>query len=204
MRACFSRFSFALCLVAGANAFQPAQRNSACRKIALAASTQEVEQFLDTNTRAFYEVIMKKNDDVWKKLRDSPVGVTIFAPTDEAMQNLGDKKLNQLADVRNEEALMKMGAFHAVNEPVGAEELFDSAGVIPIAGEAIPVERGITGGIFGVGGKEDGSVTVGGAKVLDSIVVGESIIHVTDALVSPTFRRGPARKHDERLVGSTN
>lgn len=187
MPACETWFFFVICLLAWANAFQLPLTNTVRQRIALAVSTSEIEQFLETNTRAFYDTIMKKNEDVWKKLRDAPVGVTIFAPTDQAMQTLGDKRLNQLADVRNEEALTKMGAFHAVNEPVGAAELFDSAGVIPIAGEAIPVERGVTGGIFGLGGKEDGSVTVGGAKVLDSIVVGESIIHVTDDLVSPSI-----------------
>jgi len=131
---------------------------------------------------------MSKNDDVWKKLRDSTVGITIFAPTDDAVAALGDKKLQQIRDVRNEETVLRMCAYHAVNEPVGAEELFSSAGVIPVAGDVIPVERSVTGALFGIiGGKEDGGVTVGGARVIESIYIGTSIVHRTDDLVSPSI-----------------
>jgi len=130
---------------------------------------------------------MRPNSDVWKKLRDS-AAITVFAPTDEAMQNLGDRKLQQLRDVRNEETLLKMGGFHAVAEPVSAAELFDSGGVVTVTGDVVPVERSVSGGVFGIGGKEDGGVTVGGARVVETVSLpAGSIVHRTDNLVSPSI-----------------
>lgn len=150
--------------------------------------TSAVEDYLKENHNLFWNIVMSKNDDVWKKLRESKQAPTLFAPLDEAVNNLGDTKLKQLQDVRNEETVMKMGAFHAVNEPVSAEALFDSGGVVTVSGDVVPVERSISGGMFGIGGKEDGGVTVGGSRVVETVSVdGGGIIHRTDDLVSPSI-----------------
>lgn len=151
-------------------------------------NTAAVEDYLKENHSTFWRVIMSRNDAVWKKLRESGAsGVTVFAPTDEAMAALGEQRLQQLQDIRNEETVLKMGAYHVISEPVLADKLFDSAGVIPVAGNAILVERSVSGGFFGVGGKEDGGVTVGGARVLESVTLGSNLIHRTDTLVSPNI-----------------
>lgn len=149
--------------------------------------TSSVEEFLEEEHFQFYSIIMSKNPEVWKKLRESDSS-TIFAVTDAGMMELGEKKLSQLADIRNEESVMKMGEYHAINEAVTEEQLYDSSGVIPIGGDAIPVERGVSGGFFGVGGKEDGSIRIGGAKILDSLLLdNRHIIHRVDTLVSPSI-----------------
>jgi len=151
------------------------------------SSTTTVEDYLQQKHAVFWDMIMRPNSDVWKKLRDS-AAITVFAPTDEAMQNLGDRKLQQLRDVRNEETLLKMGGFHAVAEPVSAAELFDSGGVVTVTGDVVPVERSVSGGVFGIGGKEDGGVTVGGARVVETVSLpAGSIVHRTDNLVSPSI-----------------
>jgi uncharacterized surface protein with fasciclin (FAS1) repeats len=67
-------------------------------------------------------------------------------------QALGDKKRMQLADDRNGETTEKIAAYHVIREPVTAEALFASGGVIALGGE-IPVGRSTSGGFFGVGGK---------------------------------------------------
>jgi hypothetical protein len=57
-------------------------------------------------------------------------------------------------------------------------------------GGEIPVDRSsITGGMFGFGGKEDGGVTINGAKVMETINISDSIIHSVDSttLVSPNI-----------------
>ena len=133
---------------------------------------------------------MRPNNDVWKKLRESDApSITVFAPTDAALADLGDRRLQQLRDVRNEETVLKMGGFHAVAEPVSAAELFDSGGVVTVTGDVVPVERSVSGGVFGIGGKEDGGVTVGGARVVETVVLPSSgsIVHRTDNLVSPSI-----------------
>jgi len=180
-------------------AFAPSSSSLSNSKPSLASSTTKlqdtadsgsltsVQDYLAQNHGLFWKTILQKNDAVWKQLREAADAPTIFAPTDEAMQQLGDTKLQQLADIRNEETVLKMGAFHAVTEGVSAAELFDSGGVVTVAG-VIPVERSVSGGMFGIGGKEDGGVTVGGARVVETVTVaGGSIVHRTDDLVSPSI-----------------
>lgn len=69
---------------------------------------------------------------------------------------------------------------------VSAEALFQAGGIITQGGE-VPIERSMTGGMFGMGGKEDGGVTLNGAKVVKSIPLGNGVLHEVDALVSPSI-----------------
>lgn len=131
--------------------------------------------------------LLESNNEVLKKLREASVsGYTIFAPTPKAFADLGDKKLGQLDDPRNLEVREKIAAYHAISEPVTAEELFNAGGVITCGGE-IPTFL-VGGGLFGFlggGDKEDGTVTINGAKLLRSFTLGNSVVHEVDALVSP-------------------
>lgn len=125
---------------------------------------------------------------VLKKLREaSETGYTIFAPTSEAFKKLGDKKISQLDDPRNLEVREKIAAYHAIGEPVTAEDLFNAGGVITMGGE-IPTFL-VGGGLFGFlgGGEEgnEGTVTINGAKLLKSTTIGNCVIHEVDGLVSP-------------------
>jgi len=150
--------------------------------------TSQVEDILKEQYPIFHELIMSRNVDVWKQLSDASSdesGFTIFAPNDDAMQNLGSKKLGQLGDVRNDETAEKIAAFHAVREPVSSAELFNSGGIITIGG-VVDVGRSKTGGFLGIiGGKEDGGITVNGAKVVQTLKIDNSLIHEMDALISP-------------------
>ena len=147
--------------------------------------TDQVEETLSSQYPLFMKLVMSKNTDMWKKLSDaSSLGFTIFAPSDEAMRNLGEKKLSQLDDVRNGETAEKIAAFHAIEEKVTADELYNSGGVVTLGG-VIDVGRSKTGGFMGIGAKEDGGVTINGAKIVQSFMVENSYIHEVDALVSP-------------------
>eukprot|EP00957_Ditylum_brightwellii_P115079 8776729-Ditylum_brightwellii.AAC.1 len=126
------------------------------------------------------------NEKVWKSVRAAGAGCTIFAPNNAAFQNLGQKKLDQIADIRNSETVEKMGAYHVVEEPVSAEALFNSGGVVTLGGEVL-VDRTTSGGFFGFGGSEDGGVTIGGAKVVQSLEIGNIIVHEVDGLISPNI-----------------
>lgn len=101
-----------------------------------------------------------------------------------AFEALGEKKRMQLADARNGETTEKIAAYHVIAEPVTAEALLASGGVITLGGE-IPVGRSTSGGFFGVGGQQDGGVTINGAKVVESIDIGNCIVHEVDTLISP-------------------
>lgn len=99
--------------------------------------------------------------------------------------------MSQLNDPRNLELKMKVGMYHVIGEEVTAMELFNAGGVLCLGGE-LPIERGTGGGFLGgllgglgQGSREDGSITVGSAKVTQSIPIGTGIVHEVDGLVSP-------------------
>mmetsp|Transcript_19721 Transcript_19721/g.49048 ORF Transcript_19721/g.49048 Transcript_19721/m.49048 type:complete len:232 (-) Transcript_19721:1676-2371(-) len=148
-----------------------------------------IRDFLQQYYPGFYS-ILDMNEEVWKAIGETKdgteVGFTIFAPTNEALQSLGADKEAQLFDERNTETTQKIAAYHVIGEPVTAEALFNSGGVVTCGGE-VPIERSISGGIFGIGGQEDGGVTLNGAKVLQTATVGNGIVHEVDTLVSPSI-----------------
>mmetsp|Transcript_9827 Transcript_9827/g.13845 ORF Transcript_9827/g.13845 Transcript_9827/m.13845 type:complete len:244 (+) Transcript_9827:94-825(+) len=161
-----------------------------------------VERFLDKKFPAFYN-LLGKNDDVWKTLGDAESsGYTLFAPNAKAFEDLGDKKLNQLDDPRNLEIAQKIGLYHVVpteavtNQRLRTEDWtvpkpkegprpITVSGIETLAGE-VPVGRSKSGGFLGFGAKEDGDAVVGpNARILQSYVIGDNIVHEMDSLVSP-------------------
>lgn len=148
-----------------------------------------IREFLQQYYPGFYSVL-EMNEEIWKAIGDtedgSEVGFTVFAPTAEALQGLGADKEAQLFDERNLETASKIAAYHVIGEPVTAEALFNAGGVVTVGGE-VPIERSISGGVFGIGGQEDGGVTLNGAKVLRTANVGNGLVHEVDALVSPSI-----------------
>ena len=145
-----------------------------------------IRNYLKTNYSGMSKVL-ELNDSVWKALAGvEKGGFTIFVPRNEALAALGETKQRQLLDPRNLETSQKVGAYHVIAETVTATDLFNAGGVVTLGGE-IPVERSTTGGFFGVGGKEDGGVTIGGAKVIKSIELSSGLIHEVDNLVSPNI-----------------
>ena len=165
--------------------FQATTVFSVKRRATLLRDTAQVEEVLNSQYPLFSKLVINKNAEVWKKLSDaSSDGFTIFAPNDNAMRNLGDQKLSQLDDVRNTETAEKIAAFHAIGERVTADELYNSGGVVTIAG-VVDVGRLVTGGFMGIGGKEDGGVTINGSKIVQTTEIEASLIHEVDTLVSP-------------------
>jgi uncharacterized surface protein with fasciclin (FAS1) repeats len=86
--------------------------------------------FLQQNYPYFYS-ILEKNDQVWKAIgEDNPdageYGFTIFAPSDDAIRNLGETKQSQLLDPRNLETTQKLAGYHVIGETVTAEQIFNS------------------------------------------------------------------------------
>jgi Fasciclin domain len=157
-----------------------------------------VESYVQEQHAIFWNLVLSKNDALWKALRESAssnlsnnAGITLFCPTNEAMKALGEARLRQLADDRNYETVLRMGEFHAVSEPVSADVLFNSAGVVSLArasrDQVLAVERRKVGGFMGIGGTEDGTSTVGGAQIVQTICLGPSFIHATNGLVSPSI-----------------
>ena len=67
------------------------------------------------------------------------------------------------------------------------DDLYESSGVVT-AGGRIDVGRSVVGGFMGIGGKEDGGVTVNGAKIVSSKSARECI-HEMDDFAHPKVLR---------------
>jgi uncharacterized surface protein with fasciclin (FAS1) repeats len=142
------------------------------------------------------------NDDMIKAIVANPV--TVFAPNEAAFAALGDKKLMQLDDPRNDEIRLKMGSYHVVpSAAISATELRTEdwsrgrpkdgsppntviSAVVSLSGE-VPVGRKKSGGLFEFfGAKEDGDIVIGpNASIIKSFNVQDCIVHEVDSLASP-------------------
>ena len=149
-----------------------------------------IKQILKDEYPGMY-LVWEQNDAVWKALNSDSASneFTLFAPNAQAIEALGEARQGQLLDPRNLETTEKIGAYHAIlGDTVSAEELFNAGGVVTLGGEVM-VDRSTTGGLFGMfGAKEDGGVTLNGAKVVRSLPLGQGgVLHEVDAFISPNI-----------------
>ncbi|KAL3937394.1 MAG: hypothetical protein SGBAC_007505 [Bacillariaceae sp.] len=145
-----------------------------------------VRQTLEEKYSGFSR-LLNLNDSVWKSIGAGYInGFTLFVPTNAALESLDETKQAQLLDERNLETIQKMVSYHVISELVTADDLFNAGGVITLGGE-VAVDRSTSGGMFGVGGKEDGGVLVNQSKVVQSVPLGSGIVHEVDGLVSPNI-----------------
>jgi uncharacterized surface protein with fasciclin (FAS1) repeats len=164
-----------------------------------------VESFIADKYPEF-KALLTKNETLWKLVKEAQTeGCTIFCPTSAAFADLGEKKLKQLLqDERNLETAQRIGSYHVIlSDAVPANQLFIEdwtgpkpapgtqrpikVGGINTVGGGVPISREKTGGFMGWGAKEDGVAVIGSdnAKILRSLKIGKSIIHETDAFISP-------------------
>ena len=155
----FISILISICCISTTCAFKSTTHTSHSRCITTITSRQhtnlydaatDVEDYLATNYPSCSN-LFAKNGDAMKKIIKSDVGFTIFAPNEKAFKDLG-KKRDQLEDVRNDEVAEKIASYHVILEPVTADQLFNSGGVVTEGGE-VPAERSVSGGFLGVGGK---------------------------------------------------
>jgi uncharacterized surface protein with fasciclin (FAS1) repeats len=216
MRLAIIVFTLILSHVSGFQAFVPSRRPFAGVRSHLPTSllreskgdssaSSTLKELLKEEFPAFYS-LLSMNDEIWKTIaeKESSTGCAIFAPSDTAFDNLGEKKLLQLKDARNEEIAKKMSLYHVMTEPVTAAKLrtedwtgpkptdgsprpIKVKALVTLGGE-VPVGRSKSGGFFMglIGAKEDGDVVIGpDAKMVKSYKVGNSFVHEVDALISP-------------------
>lgn len=149
----------------------------------------EMESFIADNHPTASE-LFQRNADAKKAFKSELVGCTVFIPNEDAFKNLGSKRLDQLVDIRNEEVSQKIISYHVIDEPVSASELFNAGGVLTKGGE-VQIERSVQGGLFGLGGKEDGGVTLNGSKVVKTTefknASSTSYVHEVDGLLCPSI-----------------
>ena len=146
---------------------------------------EKLEEFLFKNYPEMAKLMQRFEDvNVWNKLQKAEVGATIFAPSNAAFREIDEQRYFQLGDVRNSETVGKICGFHCINEPVTKDVLYESGGVVTLEG-VLSVGQTKVGDFFGIGGEDDGGVTINGAKIVKSFEVGSSIVHEVDKLVAP-------------------
>ena len=193
----------------------PTSSNDNDKEGGAAAAAEEEEKskldvFLSKKYPEFYKELV--NDDMKKVFATAGTSLgqgkkcTVFVPNAKAIEELGDKKLQQLEDPRNVEIRDKMGSYHVIEtDSVSAVELLTEdwtkvqpgktkpntvvASIVTMSGE-VPVgrEKSQDGGIFGLfrPPKEDGPIVIGpSAKIVQSFVVDDNYVHEVDSLISP-------------------
>ena len=173
----------ALLLAACASALQPPRLTQRPQRPATRLyNTAEVEACLNDEFPSFAALVFQ-NEELWRGLRDGS-GYTVLAPNEAAFNALDEKRRAQLKDPRNGEVVEQIGAYHVISDPVSKDDLYESSGVVT-AGGRIDVGRSVTGGLFGIGGREDGGVTVNGARIVSSRQIGECVVHEMDDFAHP-------------------
>ena len=177
------RLPAALLLAACTSALQPPRLTQRPQRPATRLyNTAEVEACLNDEFPSFAALVFQ-NEELWRGLRDGS-GYTVLAPNEAAFNKLEDKRRSQLKDPRNGEVVEQIGAYHVISDPVSKDDLYESSGVVT-AGGRIDVGRSVTGGLFGIGGREDGGVTVNGARIVSSRQIGECVVHEMDDFAHP-------------------
>jgi uncharacterized surface protein with fasciclin (FAS1) repeats len=168
------------------------------------SAKSDLEDFVEKEFPAFYSLLIL-NEGLWQIISESETGNTLFAPSNTVFDNLNEKKLQQLKDSRNLETAQKMGLYHVIyNDVVSAARLrtedwtrpaprdgsprpITVQAVLTLGGE-VPVGRSKSGGLFGIGAKEDGDVVIGpSARIVKSFKIDGSIVHEVDDFICPTI-----------------
>lgn len=191
------RLFLALLVVVGAaSGFTPRAQFSLFKchsRRALSSEAQgeqnDLEIFLAEQYPSFYKLAIKPNEKVVKTLRkNADYGFTLFVPNEAALAKLGQKKIDQLKDIRNLETVSKISDYHTIgDETVSLDVLLgDNIGGVLTMGGEVRVGPSQSGGFFGIGAKDDGGVVIGNnARIVQSFQFGAGVVHEVDSLVSP-------------------
>lgn len=107
------------------------------------------------------------------KTLEGPGPFTVFAPTNEAFEALGDT-LSTLLEPANQEELVEVLTYHVVPGELTASELSDGQMLETIQGDSLEVK---------VEGEE---VTVNGAAVVTpDVEASNGVVHVIDEVLTP-------------------
>lgn len=164
----------------------------------------EVEEYLAERYPMFTNMILRKNENLWKKLLQNAVsengGFTIFVLTDRYLtQNVitSEKIMNQLQDQRNLETIEKISLYHTINEIVSYEQLCYAGGIQTMGGVVPIEEKGNGNGFFGLFGNNkkrtnlqddevDAPITINGANIIRYYIIGnECSVFEMDNFLSP-------------------
>ena len=104
--------------------------------------------------------------------------LTVCAPTNEAFAQLPEGTVENLLKPENKTSLIKLIHYHASPGTYKGELLKDGMMLYQAQGDKVQVER-----------HEDGSVTIGGAKILATVEATNGVVHVVDKVLLPPEKK---------------
>ena len=144
-------------------------------------TASDAEQVL-AQTYSYFDWILRHNQEIVHHIREPRAGgYTLFVPTDAAISNLGQEKLDCMEEASGDDALravlQTLAAFHFVQMPLPLDEIC-GGGVIHTAGGELQVQS--TGGNVFVNG-----VRVSQSYSFEDTATGASVLHETEGLLCP-------------------
>lgn len=122
-------------------------------------------------------------------LSDEAAKYTVFAPTNEAFNKLGDKKLASLKEEKNKEQLKDILTYHVVTGEMLAADVQGKTEIDALDEKVIKVVV------------KDGNTTVGGAKITATdIKASNGTIHLIDAVMTPPAKKSKATTKDQNTT----
>jgi uncharacterized surface protein with fasciclin (FAS1) repeats len=99
---------------------------------------------------------------------------TVFAPTNAAFKELGDKQVQSLLEPENRDQLTKVLTYHVVPGKLTAADLSDGQKLKTVAGETLTVKV------------DGGTVMVDDASVVQpDVEASNGVVHVIDGVLTP-------------------
>ncbi len=136
--------------------------------------------------------IQAADPSVLEKLSDPEADITVFAPTDEAFNALGEEELN--AVLENEELLTDLLLYHVIEGTVSSSDVTDMNGESVTTLQGSPLEIRV----------EDDAVFINEAEVVTpDIEASNGVIHAIDAVLMPPTAEPESASTEEAAVVAT-
>jgi uncharacterized surface protein with fasciclin (FAS1) repeats len=173
-----------VCVFSCAVAFQCSKPKLLQRRSFLSAENA-VDYLKESGFSKFYSLLAKV-PAICGPVAENTEKYTIFAPSAAAFAKLDKGIADKLADPRNLDVVDKIVAYHVVRGKMTEEDIYKERELATMGeGESsLKVTTAKTGGMFGMGGKDDG-FRINDAKIIKSTEFPNSIVHEVDALLSP-------------------
>lgn len=156
-------------LAAAVPGFAQEEESGTIADVVTAAAEADDPQFT-----VLLSALQAADSSVLEKLADTEADITVFAPTDEAFEALGEEALNTLLE--NEEQLTDLLLYHVIEGTVSSSDVTDMDGESVNTLQGSPLEIRV----------EDETIFINEAEVVTpDIEASNGVIHAIDAVLMP-------------------
>lgn len=136
--------------------------------------------------------VQAADPSVLEKLSDTEADITVFAPTDDAFNTVGEDELNAILE--NQELLTSILLYHVFEGAIGSADIADMDGEAVTTLQGTPIELRI----------EEDKVFVNSAEVVTpDIAASNGVIHAIDTVLMPPAEPAAEAAEEAPAAGST-